>query len=316
VHFSIAAGLLLAATVGWTAVIKGLDLYFAKQPVPPPAVVQTEDHRLTSFPKRIGPYVLAAGLFKDAPEGTTTVTEDVMGTLGMNKHKYNWYYMATFRDTRPNASEANRFLRLDVTYYTGLIDAMPHIGDVCIVASGGRVLDDQGGAVEVTVPGQAPPWNRFDVRRTVYEILPTEKNRLGEQSLSSQYHVFSVNGRPIEARDKARAVLADLRMKYCYYAKIQTATVFSQPDVAAADAANREFLSYMVPVALEYLPSEAEVERLNNVRHRDTERVRSAKCEVRSAKQGRRIAVSSATHYALRTMHSSKEMSDRHGQEE
>jgi hypothetical protein len=260
-HFAIAAGVLLVATAGWTAAIKGLNLVFAKLPVPPPEAVKTEDHRLLEFPKRLGPYVLAEGEYADAPKGWLQVKEDELGTLGMGGHAFNWYYMALYRDGR---SGAGHHVRLDITYYTGLLDPVPHVPDVCIVAGGGSVLPQESGPLEVSFPSLEPPWDHIRVFRTAYEV---NRRDVGSTK-SAQYYFFSVNGRPAHDRLAVRGALADLRLKYCYFAKIQTATHEPVANMAASDAVCQDFLRYALPEVLRYLPSAAEVERLNTARSR------------------------------------------------
>jgi len=266
-HFAVAAGVLLVVGVGWNAVAGIIGIYLAKDPVPPPERVQTDQHRLVSFPQRVGPYVVAADgeLFLDRrtglpirdgqPDGISTFPDDVLETLGTARHELNWYYSGIFRDTRPQRS--GRYLRMDVTYYTGLLDAVPHVPTNCIVAGGGTILRDQSKPIVVSIPAAPEPWRRITVYRTAYQVSAS-----AFQGVSAQYHVFSMNGTPTHDRFAVRMKLGLPWVKYAYFAKIQVAPLRPEASLEETDRVCLEFIRVVLPEVLKYLPSEADVRRL------------------------------------------------------
>lgn len=256
VHFGIAAGLLLVAGVGLGAAVKLLGLHPVKAPVPPPAFLVIDDGQLQNFPRKLGPYELAVGLSPSIPEGIVKPEKDELATLGMNDYKDNWYYFAFYRDTRPGRQ--GRVVRLNITYYTGLLDMVPHIPDICLVAGGNEILEAESGPVDVTVRGASPPWNAFTVYRTVY-ATPGDNGRPAGKG--AQYYFFSVNGQLVSSRADVRLILSDLWLSHAYYAKIQLAGD-SEDNLQASDELCRDFLTHAMPEILRFLPSAADVEQL------------------------------------------------------
>ena len=267
VHFALAAGVLLVAAVGWNTAMSWLKWTMAKEPVPPPAAVEVREHRLVNFPREIGPYLLAddgelTTVPDGRPDGLREVRDDILETLGVEAHEMNWYHMAVYRDTRVEGAYntgGGQYVQLDITYYTGLLDAVPHVGERCIIAGGGIIVPGASKSMSVSVPSAAPPWDRFDIYRTAYEF---SDRRGGPSRRSAQYHVFSMNGRPTERWERVRGELTLPWVKYCYYAKIQWATLRPEPDFAKNDAVCRDFISYALPVVLRFLPTTDDIEKL------------------------------------------------------
>ncbi len=266
-HFVVATGMLLVATVAWNIVLAGK--YFAKKPVPPPPHAKFEEHRLTNFPARIGPYVLVgAGELSEGekrqngqPDGITVLREEDMDTLGMLKDDWNWYYMAVYRDTRAAPGSNGRYIRLDITYYTGLLEAVPHVGERCIVAGGGTVIYGQSKPIPVrfpVLPAAWKNWQDIEAYRTTYEVF----NRDGTVARASQYHFFSMNGMPTCHWEKVRWEMGSWSLKYCYFAKVQVAAQMPEPDVEKSDAVCREFLEYVLPEVLQFFASADDVKKM------------------------------------------------------
>jgi len=272
VHFALAAGIVLVAAVGWNGAMRWMKWTMAKEPVPPTAAVETDEQRLTSFPRELPPpkrrapgaaarFVLADdGSIARAPDGMVRLGEEELSELGIADHELNWYYMAFFRDTSVagrGRRGGGRYVQVDITYYTGLLDAVPHVPTVCLYAGGGQIITQDSGPVEVAIAQAPGPWNKIKVHRTAYMIT---RNRRTVRS--AQYHLFSMNGIPTASRIAVRRHLTKPWVKYCYFAKIQFAIEPPEPDFAAGDAVCREFLQAALPTILQYLPSEQDVEAL------------------------------------------------------
>ncbi|MDY7009738.1 MAG: hypothetical protein SVV80_03185 [Planctomycetota bacterium] len=264
IHFALAAGLLLIAAVAWNIVLMGK--YFAKKPVPPPPHAQFDNHRLTNFPDRIGPYVLIgdgelSGKPDGRPDGLLVPREEDLETLGMLRNDMNWYYMAVYRDTRAAPGGNGGRIRLDITYYTGLLEAVPHVGERCIVAGGGTIDYGQSRPIPVRLtllPAAWEKWRNIEAYRTTYEIGSHD----GASAQASQYHLFSMNGTPTCRWESVRWQMGALSLKYCYFAKIQIAAQTPEPDVEKSDAVCREFLEFVLPEVLQFLPSADDVRKL------------------------------------------------------
>lgn len=264
IHFALAAGLLLFVAVAWNIVMRGK--YFAKKPVPPPARAEFEKHRLTNFPDSIGPYVLAGDgelseKLDGKPDGLLIEREENLETLGTLKNDWNWYYMAVYRDTRAEPDSSRQYIRLDITYYTGLLDAVPHVGERCIVAGGGTIIHSDCKPITVGLPTLSAAWKKWrDIKvfRTTYEVRRSNS----AATRASQYHIFAMNGEPNCRWEIVRWDMGALTLKYCYFAKIQITTRTPEPDVEKSDAFCREFLEYVLPEVLQFLPSADDVKKM------------------------------------------------------
>ena len=244
-HFLIAAGILLVAALGWNAASHFLQLHLAKKPVPPPPGTVVVHYQLKNFPKTLGPYTLIE-------ESAVPLKEDVLETLGTAGNPNNWYYMAVYEDKLTKEQ-----MRLDVTYYTGLLDAVPHVGERCIVAGGGTIRSDLSGTRTLSLTQGPQEWRQLPMYRTAYEIT---------QGMNTaqlfQYHVFSMNGEPTESWEKVRLELALPRVKYCFFAKVQTAPMASNLTAQASDEMTRRFMDRAMPAVLRFLPTRRDIEDL------------------------------------------------------
>ena len=261
VHFGVATGVMAAAVVGLNVLLHGK--FLAKRAVPPPARVEVSEHRLTSFPSRLGPYELAPEGETEAPsdrdherDGIMVPDEHLLETLGTYKHDLNWYYMAVYRGRARPLKGAKVYMHLDLTYYTGLLEAVPHVPERCLVAGGKTIVRGRSKPIRLRLPELPAPWNEIDVYRTVYT------DRQGRR-FGAQYHVFSMNGLPAWEWETVRWEMGKLTRKYCYFAKIQLAPRGAAiGTLEASDAVCRDFLAHALPAILEFLPTAADVRKL------------------------------------------------------
>lgn len=266
--FTAAAAFLLVAGIGWNSAMALLKWTMAKYPVPHPETVELEGHRLANFPEMIGDYELAGDgelvrdsktgrpIFDGEKDGILDVSSDQLSELGMKKHKLNWYYFAIYGNRRLRENDARAHVYLQVTYYTGLLDAVPHVSQVCVAAAGGTVLSREGGLIPVSLPpDRVPPgWEKVELNRTVYVLK--QRNKL------AQYHIFSMNGQPTAHWWKVRGTLGWPSVKYCYFAKIQLAPKNPNLGNEVSDEICRDFAQAVLPEVLKFLPTAADVEKL------------------------------------------------------
>jgi hypothetical protein len=195
----IAAVALLVTALGWNITLDALGYVLAKKSVP-------LNRPLEETPEALGRFVLAKDVFKDYPDGKVRLTKDIEEILGTEKY-ITWIY----RDTESPAN-APVFIRLHVAYYTDILDAAPHVPDICQLAGGAQAAGSN--TVLWTVPTLAAPWREVSLRRSAF---------VSKDSTSVVFYVFNVNGKPIDDRQEVRLSLSPPWKKYCYYAKIELA---------------------------------------------------------------------------------------------
>ena len=275
VHFFVAVGILTVTLVGWNWMIAKLQWVTRKEAVPwPPAVRVDAQCRLESFPTVCGPFVLAEdgeleGTTDGKPDGEIVLKDDVMESLRINtardkmnlaERKSNWYLTRVYRDSRvqlPN--DPARFWRLEIFYYTGGLDKVPHVPERCLVAGGAALVTDLSGGITFQVDGDKP-WNGpVPFHRTGYEV--SDRLRLNSRQYV-QYYTFSLNGRPEDLWEKVRLKLSDPRLRYCYFAKVQFAPLGEVVDVKRTDQTAQEFVQNIMTTVLNMLPMPQDVDRL------------------------------------------------------
>ncbi len=275
-HFLVAAAVLLVAAVGWNAAMQWMGWALAKEPVPWPAGVSASEHRLTTFPLKLpvtgkpryemllvrGPIPKEAQK-NVAPDGQLKFPDETVMELGVKAHPLNWYFRGIFRPL--DATPANDRVRIQVTitYYTGLLDAVPHVPDICILAAGGQIVGRETRQLNLTAapPGWDRDWVNLKAQRTVYEL---------KDGKGCEYHFFSMNGQATDSREAVRWKMALPWLKYCYFAKVQLgATVpgpdgqlVPLPDLEQSDRLCQDFLASALPEILRFLPTVAAVEAL------------------------------------------------------
>jgi hypothetical protein len=275
-HFLAVVILLAAATVGWDWAMAALRWYTRKEPVPwTPAVTVNGQCRLTSFPDRLGPYELVGDGVLDKtldgrPDGDIVLEPDVLESLKINtaldqlrvgERRSNWYLARIYQDRREEASGSPfRYWRLEIQYYTGGLDTVPHVPDRCLVAGGATLLPTVSGHLLVPVPAGRSPWDKLTVNRVGYEMT----DRIGfNVSHYVQYYVFSLNGQPEDSWKMVRLKLGDPRLRHCYFAKVQVAPLGEIADFDQADRAAQDFLGTVMPAVAALFPTPEDLRALD-----------------------------------------------------
>ena len=270
-HFVIAALILGISTISWTAAVEWLGIAIQRLPVAWPEEVEVdEDYRMLSLDTRFGPFVmLKDGDFgKDpktgkpkldgVPDGEIIFEKDQLKELGMISTKERlldrlspWYVARIYRDTRPDRKYHT--WQLNVTYYTGGADRVPHVSEVCLQAAGAKI---QGQTfVEFDIPEVPSSWsNSIQCKRTIY-------SRPGQIGKRVDYYTFCYNGKPMADWKMVRAKVANPFERYSYFAKVQFTAWNKVDNEEQADKAAEEFLSYALPAILRTLPTENDVKQ-------------------------------------------------------
>lgn len=273
-HFVVAAGILLVVTIGWNWAIAQLRWATRKEPVPWPQAVKVDpDCRATSFPDSFGQYVMVSedgelgGKPDGRPDGEIVFSDEDLESLRINtsldqsrldERRSNWYISRIYRDSRVPQGGPFRYWRVEIFYYTGGLDKVPHVPERCLVAGGATLLPQWSGKVAASAPTREAGWREIDFNRTGYEL---SDRRALNVTRHVQYYTFSLNGKPEDSWEMVRLKLTKPWVRYCYFAKIQVAPYDDIQDVDRADKAAREFISAFLPAAISMLPMPSDIEK-------------------------------------------------------
>lgn len=265
VPFVVAALLLLLGVVSLQTVKERLGLVLQKSPVP----LRLE---LEQMAPRFGAYEMVA---------SETLSKEIEHSLG-TPYNLNW----VFRDSRLAADQPGAGIRLHVAYYTGTVDTVPHVPELCYVASG--VTAVESGQIEVPLAGLNPTLVKGGDGSLTAQAgdgqlvhLPSDTVPVhifsfrprAEAPAQSVFYFFMANGRWFGSKEGVRLSAINIRDRYAYYCKIEVmpGTLVSHPQtgrwVFAGGMANREdairalsrFLATGLPEVFRCLPDWTEV---------------------------------------------------------
>ena len=272
--FVAVAVLLGVGAVGLNAATNAMRLHFRKLPVPLAAPL---DDVKRGIPTRLGHWVQVS---KDEP-----LDHSIQEALGTKDFVFRDYVdtrvigaadVAWFAD-RPTAERNARLaaiqaqapeavVRLAVTYYTGLVDTVPHVPERCYVADGFDAAAAETIKSRLAAPGAAPDAAPRDVSyRYLYFQDTTGTGRVDRQVA----YLFRVNGEYASSSLGVRQRLQNLLQRYGYFAKVELMTTArshagSAPDVKAharakSVAAFEDLLAALLPEVERCLPDWAAV---------------------------------------------------------
>jgi hypothetical protein len=237
--------------IGFRFAARAARAYFAKQPV---------DLRqpLTKIPRQLGSW-RATG--KDVE-----LTAEIEESLGTS------FYIDRVYERQGDAEPAT--LLVHIPYYTGLIDAVPHVADRCLVA-GGWVSVGLPENVDLPIDrstwGQDPehvnrntgrPYPLVEFPDSVLDTTHTVRMPIGDFKLRTTEfreadnpdarifagYFFIANGQTTPFPEGVRAFAFNLETKYAYYAKVQ----FTMP--VSDEMTKPQFAEIVADLADELLP--------------------------------------------------------------
>lgn len=275
--FLIAVAVMVVAAGTWRVAVAWLQINLRPEAVPWPAHVKVDDgFRNLSFPTTMGPYkrVEQDGLLeRDAkhqpikdglPDGEIIYRPQMLESLGMGtsldksnvgKRISNWYLSRVYEDARQGLMSPYRYWSVNVTYYTGGLDTVPHIPEVCWSAGGMQIVETKPVTIR-SLEGLPKPWSGDVSWRRVLSSKPDAGQFL-------VYYIFSLNGLPEESREQVRLKLMNPRLKYCYFAKIEISPRVAVTDADEMDRKAKEFVQACLPVVLKDLPLQEDIQRLS-----------------------------------------------------
>lgn len=295
-HFLVAASVLALATTAWFIAIQTKLIFPNKLPVPWARFEIVEngqsrlwkqevgsDSRWLNLAERFGPFRLVKDTDLPAAEmlggvsGEIIYSDDVLEALGISgnltekqlaERKSNWYVSRRYLDERKVQGKTltgpYALWYLDVTYYTGSVDRVPHTPMACLLAGGRVITGEKEIAVQVAVPDRWKPWWGGQV---VFNRVTSESRR-GGANRSVDYYAFCLNGKPESSRYAVRRTLTYPWVRHGYFAKIQfgprTNADIDNPE--EADKAAQEFIGQFLPEVLKGMPTPDDVEKLKSAK--------------------------------------------------
>jgi hypothetical protein len=257
--FIAACVLLLAGSVGLQYAVSALNIYLKKEPVEMRKI-------FTVIPTALGEWRM---LSQDQVLGVEMVEE-----LGTDKYLNRVYAI----DGDPRKG----MVSLHLAFYTGMIDAVPHVPDRCMIAAGYEFrtmprnyplpIDRQGWSTEgspINVATGLPyprardqvyvdrlmPLGDFEIRVTEFQDPKQPERRIFGG------YFFIANGRVTATPETVRALAFKPSEKYAYFCKVQLVGDSDSMTVDSFQALAGDFVTDLLPSLMECLPVWSEVER-------------------------------------------------------
>ena len=238
--FLAAVVLLGVSAVGLNAATEALRLHFRKLPVP--LSVPRLDDAKQGIPTKLGAWVQVSidePLDADIQEVLATeefVFRDYVDTRRVSAADVAWFTGKPGDERGRKLAEIQMrdpaaVVRLAVTYYTGLVDTVPHVPERCYVADGYEpaVEPETRQATLGTTATGAP-------RAVKYRYLQFQDTTGAGRVDREVAYLFHVNGAYESSDVGVRARLANLLQRHGYFAKVEVMTSTRTRDAARAPA--------------------------------------------------------------------------------
>ena len=256
---------LVGMGIGFRFAVKSFNAFLAKEPVDLRA-------QLTTIPLRLGDW-------RAQGEGPP-LTAEVIEELGTDQYIDRQYTQGGVGNNGPQLS-------LHITYYTGMIDAVPHVPDRCLVAAGLLVrsrpknlplaVDDAQWTLSSEHLNKRtgepyPMLTHYDrvTGKPVRVHMPIGDFQLRTTEFGSEEnpglrvyagYFFIANGETMPRGEDVRLFAFDLKSRYAYYTKVQFLLVgpsdFDQDDFVEVVSG---VLPDLLPELMRCLPDWAIVE--------------------------------------------------------
>ena len=250
---AVAAGLLGVSAAGQHSVLAWQKAVLFKKEVP-------ARHELSRLPLQEGPYRFV----QDLP-----ISSEEIEALGTDE-----FISRIYENTSLSEGEPGRLIRLHVTYYTGMVDTVPHVPDRCFVAAGidSVALSDQtialspeiftpadGGGFKAESTLRAPVATADGERRRITvpdRDIATKRFTYRSEPTAPDQHVtyfFAANGKFLASPNAVRLQGFDIRDQYSYYAKVEVALIGVDDPVDVAKG-TAQFLDAFLPDIMACFP--------------------------------------------------------------
>ncbi len=259
----VAALTLAGLRIGFRYAVESANAFLEKRPV----LLRAQ---LTTIPLRLGNW-------RSEGEGVP-LTAEIVEELGTDRYIDRWYTQGEAGPDAPGMS-------LHITYYTGLIDAVPHVPDRCLVA-GGLIpktrpknlplkIDDTQWVLSSEHMNKGRPYpvlTHYDrvTGKPVRVRMPVGEFKLRTTEFGSEEnpgvrvyagYFFIANGETMPDPVDVRKFAFSLTTQYAYYAKVQF--LLAGPEDFGRDdfiEAVSEVLDDLLPELMRCLPDWVDVE--------------------------------------------------------
>jgi hypothetical protein len=225
--FLAAVVLLGVAAVGLNAATEALKLNFRKEAVP--LSVPRLDDVKQGIPSKVGKWVQVT---KDEPLdhgvqevlGTKEfVFRDYVDSTLVDKADLDWFADKSTKERAAKLAEIQgknpqAVVKLAITYYTGMVDTVPHVAEKCYVADG---FEPTAPVTTQASLGHRADGSPIDV---AYRHLHFRDSTGAGRVERDVAYLFHVNGRYESSSVGVRGELANLLQRYGYFAKIEVMT--------------------------------------------------------------------------------------------
>ncbi len=263
--FAAVVVVLVLSAVGFRAAVAALDLYLRKEPVPLRESLDTIPTKLGRW-RRVG---------VDARLGTAMVE-----SLGTHFYLDRQYAI--------DGDPSKGVITLHIAYYTGMVDAVPHVPERCWGAAGLNMVSQPA---TLAIPIDRSQWkvssefrnaatgDAYPTARVVDPVTRREEVVLmpiGEAEMSVTVfqdertpdawlvggYMFVANGRLTHSPYVVQTYAFDLSNRFAYYCKVQCSTVVTGGEGAVDrwTAMTAELLTELLPPLMRRLPDWSQVE--------------------------------------------------------
>ncbi|MBC7835430.1 MAG: exosortase-associated EpsI family protein [Phycisphaerales bacterium] len=269
--FVVCMVLLVGAAAGMNYVVSALEIHLRKQPIEAP-----EGRKMHALPAETASWVRVGD---DA-----SVSAEEMEELGTENFVTRMYRS---KEAPPGRTEPV-MVTLHLAYYTGMIEAVPHVPERCMVGHGWDLAELATPTLRVPVDVSA--WTRLEDEsrefgRSVYRArlayhpysdnpggsvrstvdpagIDMRVSRFLNQTNGAQSfagYFFIANGQTCSGAEGVRDLAFDLKADYAYFLKVQ----FDSPQATSHEELTRYaamLLSELLPEIMRCVPDWAEVE--------------------------------------------------------
>ena len=169
--------------------------------------------------------------------------------------------MRTYVDTSKSANDPCRYWSLQVTYYTGRGNRIPHVPERCLVAGAMRVTER--GKISFNVPGVRAKWNdpkKLIFRKVFFESVDPLRKTTGRMA---QFYTLSYNGQPESNWKVIRTgIKSPFSEPHAYFAKIQFEPLRPVASEKDLDEAAGDFIKHFLPEVLKFMPTSEDVKNM------------------------------------------------------
>ena len=170
-------------------------------------------------------------------DGKILLPREIVDALGTNQY-LSW----KLEDTSLPKNDPLRFVDLNVTYYSGGHNLVPHTPDACMAGGGYNPVRLEHTGVDV--PGLGLADDRLPVRDCAFG-----RTKVFKEEHVEVIYTFYCNGRFVASRDAVRVLLNNPRDTYAFFSKVEVSFPGSSHEENIRGA--EKLLARLLPVLLE-----------------------------------------------------------------